>query len=347
MEPVTHLLTGAVLSRAGFNRKSALATLTMTLAAEAPDLDVVAYMNGSAEGFIHHRGITHTFLAIPFLAALTVGVVWLMDAAWQRIRRGRGKPAAVARRWGVLYLLACVAGLSHLLLDFTNNYGLRPFYPFSRLWHAWDIVFIIEPVMLAVLLGALTMPWLFGLVKREIGMREMGPRGRAAAIAALLLIVLLWALRDVEHRRALAAMDAVEYNGEAAVRLTASPYPVNPFRWAGVAEVSNAYVSVPVDSLRGEVDSENRSATYYKPPPTAASEAAQKTPLGSFYMGWARFPLVETERITTPGGGYLVHFTDVRYLYPESGRVPLRAFVRLDSGFRLESSGMKTLQQQR
>ena len=30
-------------------------------------------------------------------------------------------------RWGLLFLYACLAGLSHILLDFTNNYGVRPF----------------------------------------------------------------------------------------------------------------------------------------------------------------------------------------------------------------------------
>ena len=40
MEPVTHFLTGATLARAGFNRKTALATVTMTLAAEAADIDI-------------------------------------------------------------------------------------------------------------------------------------------------------------------------------------------------------------------------------------------------------------------------------------------------------------------
>jgi len=43
LEPITHFLTGAALSRAGFNRKTALATLTMTLAAEAPDIDILTY----------------------------------------------------------------------------------------------------------------------------------------------------------------------------------------------------------------------------------------------------------------------------------------------------------------
>ncbi len=41
MDPVTHFLTGGCLGRAGFNRKSALATVTMVLAAEAADIDVL------------------------------------------------------------------------------------------------------------------------------------------------------------------------------------------------------------------------------------------------------------------------------------------------------------------
>ena len=46
MEPITHLMTGACLARAGFNRKAAYATLAMTLAAEAPDLDVLWAADG-------------------------------------------------------------------------------------------------------------------------------------------------------------------------------------------------------------------------------------------------------------------------------------------------------------
>ena len=39
MDPITHFMTGACLARAGCNRKAAYATLAMTLAAEAPDLE--------------------------------------------------------------------------------------------------------------------------------------------------------------------------------------------------------------------------------------------------------------------------------------------------------------------
>lgn len=343
MEPVTHLLTGAVLSRTGFHRKTALATLTMTLAAEMADIDMLAYFRGSAQGFIAHRGITHTLVAVPFLAALTVGVVWLGDVGWQSLRRSRNRPAPRLRRWGLLYGLACLAGLSHLLLDVTNNYGLRPFYPFSSHLYAWDLVFIFEPLMTLALLAALVLPPLFALVTEEIGGRKKAPRGRGAAIAALVFIVMLWAVRGVEHRRALASLNALEYHGRPAIRVAAFPYPVNPFRWAGVAEISNAYVSMNVDSFDGVVDPDNRARTYYKPRPTRASEAAEQTALGVAYMRWARFPLVETERLSGPAGGYLVHFSDVRFLYPGSSRKPLRAFVLLNSQLQPEQAGFEPM----
>ena len=46
MDPLTHFLTGASLGRSGFNRKTAYATLAMTLAAEAPDLDIFWDLRG-------------------------------------------------------------------------------------------------------------------------------------------------------------------------------------------------------------------------------------------------------------------------------------------------------------
>ena len=54
--------------------------------------------------------------------------------------------------WGWLYLTALLAALSHLLLDWTNNYGLRPFFPFNPRWYAGSFVFIAEPVLWALLL---------------------------------------------------------------------------------------------------------------------------------------------------------------------------------------------------
>ena len=75
MEPVTHFLTGACLGRAGFNRKTAYATLAAVLAAEAADLDIVCGLAGPVEELKHHRGITHTFVAVPVVAGVVVAAI--------------------------------------------------------------------------------------------------------------------------------------------------------------------------------------------------------------------------------------------------------------------------------
>src|SRR5580698_28194 len=85
MEPVTHFLTGACLGRAGFNRKTAYATLAGLLAAEAPDLDMFWQIAGPVKEFQHHRGITHTFWAVPVVAGVVVGGIWLFDR-WRNSR---------------------------------------------------------------------------------------------------------------------------------------------------------------------------------------------------------------------------------------------------------------------
>ena len=309
MEPVTHFLTGACLGRAGLNRKTALATLTLTLAAEAPDLDVLSRFGGPAFGFAHHRGFTHSFLGLLIDAAVVLGFVYLI---W-RLRGRKLKDPNLPPRWGLLFLYACLAGLSHILLDFTNNYGVRPFWPFSEKWYSWDIVFIFEPILFTFLLLGLIAPSLFSLIDWEIGARSRGPRGRVAAVLALVGVVLLWGLRDYEHRRAINALAARTYRDAEPLRVSAYPALSNPFRWYGVVETPAFFVLAPVNSLGPEVDPEGRLSIHYKPEETAITLAAKKSYLGRVYLDWAQHPITETETLDPPEGGYIVNFQDLRF----------------------------------
>ncbi len=85
MDPFTHLLTGACLARAGFNRKAAYATAAMIVAADLPDIDTLWGIGGPVAALQHHRGWTHTFFGVPFEAAAVVAVAWL----WHRWRSRR------------------------------------------------------------------------------------------------------------------------------------------------------------------------------------------------------------------------------------------------------------------
>jgi len=310
LEPITHFLTGACLGRAGLNRRTALATLTLTLAAEAPDLDVLSRFGGPAFAFAHHRGFTHSFLGLPLDAAVVVGFVYLI---W-RLRGRKLKDPNLPPRWGLLFLYACLAGISHILLDFTNNYGVRPFWPFSEKWYSWDIVFIFEPILFVFLLLGLIVPSFFSLIDREIGARPRGPRGRIAATLALLGVVLLWGLRDYEHRRAVSALAARTYQGAEPLRSSAYPTMTNPFHWYGVVETPAFFALAPVDSLGPEVDPEGRLQIRYKPEETPVTVAAKNSYLGRVYLDWAQYPVTETETLDPPEGGSIVEFVDLRFV---------------------------------
>ena len=335
MEPVTHLLTGACLSRLGFNRKTALATAAMVIAAEIPDIDVVVYFVDPVSGFAHHRGFTHSLIGIPFDALLTLGILKLYWS-WRRRRKplptGRSLEAWEQPRWGLLFSFCCLATASHLLLDFTNNYGLRPFTPFYGKWYSWDIVFIVEPLMLGALLIGLVAPAFARLIGEEIASRSARrpPGGRGGAIFALIFILALWGLRDYQHRRAVAGLNSLMYQNQEPVRVSAYPYWINPFQWFGVVETKDFFALVPVDSAAGEIDPQGRMRIRYKPPETPVTLAAKGSYLGQVYLDWAQYPLLEVEQPGTAGADYTVRLFDLRFAYPERRGHPLGAAVVLN-----------------
>ena len=162
------MLTGACLGRAGLNRTTGLATVTLVLAFEAPDIDSLWYFAGSVAGLQHHRGITHSFVGAPFVAALVLAIVYgiyrLMNSRGMNTGdKSGGAEPKLPPKWKLLYAYACLGALLHLFQDFTNNYGVRPFAPFNPKWYSWDIVFIIDPIMLGALFLGLVLPGLHGL----------------------------------------------------------------------------------------------------------------------------------------------------------------------------------------
>jgi inner membrane protein len=326
LEPVTHFLTGACLGRAGFNRRTGLATLTLTLATEAPDIDFLGFLGGSVSILEHHRGFTHTLLGAPFVGALTLGTVYGI----YRMMLWRQWKIKQPPNWKLLYLYSVFGCLVHILLDFLNNYGIRPFAPFWPRWYSWDVVFIIDPAILFCLFAGLVVPALFSLVSDEIGARKSQFRGRGGAITALVLFALLVGFRDIQHRKAVNALKSLTYHDEEPVRAAAFPNPVNPFLWNGVVETQDFFESVPVDTLAGEVDPQGTASIRYKPEETPVTLAAKKSRLGRVYLDWAQYPVVEADRMPD-GKNYKVQFLDLRFVTLGVRRAPVLAgYVVLD-----------------
>jgi inner membrane protein len=340
MEPVTHFLTGACIGRAGLNRKSAYATLAAVLAAEAADLDILWGFAGPVEELKHHRGITHTLIGAPMVAAAAVGAVWLLHriGCWRRQRRLRHvqsplqnvKASPVPVCWAWIYAAALISALTHILLDWTNNYGVRPFFPFNPRWYEGSFVFIAEPVLWALLGLALLMPWVLGLADREIGARRPLFRGRGWAIFALCGMVVLWCWRWAEHAQALAMLENTQITSEPIRRIAVEPYPVNPFRWHAILETADFYQTAEIDTHTGSIDSDPRRDVLYKPTDTPAVEAAKATFLGHVYLDWGRWavvrdigqqpvPGIDPPQLAPNRQWTTVEFTDLRFAYSFRG----------------------------
>lgn len=301
------------MSRAGLNRKTGLATAVLAISAEFPDIDIVTMFGGPVLSFGNHRGITHTFLGAPFMAAASLAIVY----GWYRWRKSRGSEPHLPPDWRLLYLYALIGAFSHILLDFTNNYGVRPLSPFLHKWYSWDIVYIIEPLIIGPLLLALILPWFFGLIGGEVGARRNKFPGRNSAIAALVFVAIVWWVRDFNHRRALTLLGQQKYEDQEPIRLSAGPNMLNPFSWRGMVETETAFVTLPVDTWNNQVDPQQLAVTRYKPEETPITLAAKKSPLGRVYLDWARHPYTEFFVPDNPGGDTVVRIRDLRFDYPE------------------------------
>jgi len=228
MDNLTHTLTGFFLSRAGLNRLSPDGTWILVVAANAPDLDVVSWAGGSAF-FLHwHRNFTHSLAFAPLLAIASV----LFVRAFTRVRV----------KWGAAFAIALMGVFSHILLDLTNNYGVRPFLPFSAQWFHWDFTYVLDFWIWGIYALCLFAPMLSRLVSSEMESRRMRFPGRGWPVFALLFLATYDCGRMMLHRRAINVLDARTYAGEEPLREWAFASPASPFSWNGVVETQNRMV---------------------------------------------------------------------------------------------------------
>ena len=81
-----------------------------------------------------------------------------------------GDRVAIFRCWACFFRWLGV--LSHLVLDWTNVYGIRLLLPFSSRWLRLDQTDVVDPWILAILLLAVAAPALARMVSAEIGSKK-------------------------------------------------------------------------------------------------------------------------------------------------------------------------------
>lgn len=276
MDNVCHTLIAGVLAKSGLERAAPRATAALVVGANLPDADIVATLFTGPGGYlVHHRAITHSWVGIALLGPL-LALAFLLYSRWRDRPEGRA-------RFAPLLWVSWTGLASHLLLDWTNPYGVRPWLPFDDRWIYADWIAIVDPwlwlvpgvvlfwvsgrgprptVAWGVLAAALTAAvalsgrapawivagWLAGLALAVVGaVRRFGRRGPVLAWGALGFVVLYSIGTAVAHRSALEAAEA-RFGRDPSSTLAAIPTPGDPLTWR-VVEYGPDSVHVAVLTL--------------------------------------------------------------------------------------------------
>jgi inner membrane protein len=282
VDNLCHTLVGAACGEAGLKRRTALGNLTLMIAANVPDIDVLVFAT-HVPSVAFRRGWTHGLPALVLLPVLLAAVMAL-------IGRGRGA------RFGPLLLLSYVGVLSHVALDLLNNYGVRLLMPFSGRWFYGDSVFIVDIWI-----------WVVLAIGVWASARRRSPRAArwALAIATAYVFVMVLSARIA---REIVADEWRALHGGHPRALMVGPVFLNPFERQIIVDAGESYVT-------GRFRFPNRAAFDAEPIPKGGDDpAVVKATTTDRRVGavltWARFPYFHVERA---GDRVVVTLRDVRF----------------------------------
>jgi inner membrane protein len=283
LDNLTHTLVGAALSHAGLNKRTALASATLMIGANFPDIDVVAVF---FENSVHwRRGHTHGFLALAILPFVLAGIMRL----WDRRVRMRKNPQAEPADFRQLLLLSAVAIATHPTLDFMNTYGMRWLMPFVNKWFYADGLFIVD-IWILIALGA--------------GVYAAKRTGRMAPARAALAFLAAYTICNL----GLTALGRRAVEGsQPGTRFMVAPVPLVPWQRDVLLDDGTGYRRGTWSPGRG-VDLGPSAPKGDNHPAVAAARQNRGV---QRYLVWARFPSYWVTR--DPVGGTLVRIVDERY----------------------------------
>jgi inner membrane protein len=300
LDNLTHSLVGLFLARAGFRRLSPGAAPIMVIAANIPDIDVLSWFAGRPEWLHWHRNLTHSIVAMPVMAILSVVTV----------RFARRKPV----RWLPAFLMAFIAVISHLALDMTNIYAVRLFLPFSGQWLSWDLTPVVDLTIWTILLLGVVTPILGRLVGSEIGEKRRAYPGTGAAIFSLLLLAAYDGSRAYFHAQALQTLGAQQLTDQRSLHVAAFP-TLNPLQWIGLEELPDSWAEIPVD-LRESRLHLSELQTIHKAQPVPAMDAARRERNFQILGEFIRYPLWTVQPAPDDIASSEVTLLDLRFGQP-------------------------------
>ncbi len=283
MDPLTHGLSAALVSRLGFAQKIGRpATAAIVIGGLLPDVDYVMRTRGVLEYLKYHRGITHSFLGGAVLAAILATIIWKFGSY---------------KKYGPLWLLSYLGVLLHIFLDLCTSYGTQIFLPFDQGRYSLDLLFIVDLPFTGIFLVCL----LAGLLWQKRS-RQLAWGGLLLASAYLLLLAANHGLAELRFQKELNA------KGISASKLDILPQPLSPFRWSAIATQDGHYYQSMI--ILGEKPENGIQATANN----LDNKYIRKTrdlEVVRFYQWFARFPMVSYRQ---EGDYHIVEYFDLRFL---------------------------------
>ena len=297
MDNLCHTLAGLALAEAGIVPARRRTRWMAALAANAPDVDVVAAIGGYGLASLDfRRGITHGVLAMALWPLLIAGVTWGLGRRARAAELARGE---AAERFAPLLALAAVAVWSHSFLDWLNTYGVRLLAPFDWRWFHGDAVFIVDPW--------LWMLFAIAVIAARRG-RGVGAARVTLAVAAAYVAAMIGLSRYAAAR---VSREAATAGRGAARHLMTAPRPALPTRRDVVRDLGGSY-ELGTFSLLSR-PSYVAARTVARNADLPAARAAAATRDGATFLRWSRFPVFE------PLDGGRVRIYDLRYSSPDGG----------------------------
>jgi inner membrane protein len=310
MDPVTHLLSGTVLSGSisASKRWGRAAATVLIVGAIIPDIDhfPISWFFGGWEGYLkYHRGITHSlFGSVPLALMLAVIVRAIFG------RGGRVVGVSLTR----LMSLALLTIWLHIFFDLITSFGTMILYPFSTERYSLDLVFIIDLYVTAILLIPLLIGYFFKKYRVTL------------ARLSILLVCIYFVMAGVNSYRALEEARANRPSDILTIDVikeTAYPGPFSPFNWMVITEGNDAFY-LQRDVLRG-----GELERFVKASTDQYIAVLMEEPEVQTYMWFAEFPWITSH---ADESGHSVEFFDLRfYSMPERRPFLLKARFNADS----------------
>jgi membrane-bound metal-dependent hydrolase YbcI (DUF457 family) len=187
MDTITHGIAGALIGKAVFGgdemfalrpmNRGRVITWSLMLGAIFPDSDVFreTFSNNELLILTWHRSITHSLVCLPVFA-LTLAAL----TSWFARRRKWDAPSFAA-----LTGIYAIAILSHILLDLVTSFGTMVWSPLKWSRPAWDLIFIIDFTLSAILLVPQILTWIYA---RRAGLQQRALGGWGVSVVAALVV---------------------------------------------------------------------------------------------------------------------------------------------------------------